>query len=60
MSPGDAMAGVSLGLSVLLALLSAFELDASYYGGDARSAWVWAAVFGTSSLVAAVSFWRLV
>ena len=54
------MAVVSLGLSVLLALLSAFELDASYYGGDARSAWVWAAVFGTSSLVAAVSFWRLV
>jgi hypothetical protein len=54
------MAVISLGLSVLVVLLSAFELDASYYRGEARSASVWAVVFGMSSLVAAWSFWRLV
>ena len=60
MRPADAATVVLLGVSLLFALLSAFELDASYYRGDARSAWIWASVFGATSFGVAWSFWRLV
>ena len=43
-----------------MAGISGLVLVKSIEEEDAGSAWIWGTVFGVSSLVAALSFWRLV
>jgi len=43
-----------------IAGISGLVLATSIEEEDAGSAWIWGTVFGVSSLVAALSFWRLV
>jgi hypothetical protein len=43
-----------------LAAISGIVMIRSIQEEDAVTAWIWVAVFGATSLVAAWSFWRLV
>jgi hypothetical protein len=43
-----------------LAAISGMVMTRSIQEEDAVTAWIWVAVFGATSLVAAWSFWRLV
>jgi hydrogenase/urease accessory protein HupE len=45
---------------VSLAAISALAMIASAREGDAASAWMWAAIFVGTSLLAAWLFWRIV
>jgi hypothetical protein len=55
--------GAQLGLLVAMsgmAAISGLVTTRSIQEEDAVTAWIWVAVFGGTSLVAAWSFWRLV